>query len=97
MNPTHGDLVMFGVSIGASPNLNILDVKFDRKFTGDEYVGGIVSGVSRRIGIFRSVNRIFVDTSVLLRHYFAFVLQILEYYSPEWGSAVEYHLQLLER
>ena len=42
------------------------------------------------------INRIFVDTSVLLRCYFAFVLPILEYCSPVWGSAVECHLQLLE-
>ena len=29
----HGDLVLSGVSISASPNLNILGVKFDRKLT----------------------------------------------------------------
>ena len=43
------------------------------------------------------VKRIFVDTSVLLRCDFAFVLSILEYCSPVWGSAAECHLQLLER
>ena len=53
--------------------------------------------VSRRIGILRLVKRVFVDTSVLLRCYYAFILQILEYYSPAWGSAAECHLQLLER
>ena len=37
-----------------------------------------------------------MDTSVLLC-YFAFVLPILEYCSPVWGSAAECHLQLLER
>ena len=36
-------------------------------------------------------------TSVLVRCYFAFVLPILEYYSPVWGSAAECHLQILER
>ena len=39
---------------------------------------------------------IFVDTSVLLRCYFAFVLPILEYCSLVWESAAECHLQLLE-
>ena len=37
-----------------------------------------------------------MDTSVLLRCYFAFVLPILEYCSPVWGSAAGCHLQLLE-
>ena len=59
-------------------------------------VRDIVSRVSQRIGILRLVERIFVDTSVLLRCYFAFVLSILEYCSPVWGSAAECHLQLLE-
>ena len=58
---------------------------------------GIVSRVSQRIGILRLVKRIFVDTSVLLCCYFAFVLPILEYCSPVWGSAALCHLQLLER
>ena len=42
-------------------------------------------------------ERVFVDTSVLLRCYYAFVLPILEYCSPVWESAAESHLQLLER
>ena len=44
----------------------------------------------------RLVKRVFLDTSVSLRFYFAFVL-ILQYYSPVWGSAAECHLQVLER
>ena len=40
---------------------------------------------------------VLVDTSVLLRCYYAFVLPILKYCSPVWGSAAECHLQLLER
>ena len=38
-----------------------------------------------------------VWTPVLLRCYYVFVLPILEYCSPVWGSAAECHLQLLER
>ena len=52
------------------------------------------------LGIFvflRLVKHIFVGTSVLLRCYFAFILPILEYCSPVWGSVAECHLQLLER
>ena len=96
VSPPHGDLVLSGVSIRASPNLDILGVKFDSKLTFEDHVRGIVSRVSQRIGILRLVTRIFVDTSVLLRCYFAF-LPILEYCSPVCGSAAECHLLFLER
>ena len=46
MSPPHGDLVLFGVSIRASPNLDILCVKFDSKHTFETHVRGIVSRVS---------------------------------------------------
>ena len=77
-----GDLILSSVSIRASPNIDILGVKFYSKLTFEDHVRGIVSRVSQRIGILRLVTRIFVDTSVLLRCYFAFVLRILEYCSP---------------
>ena len=77
VSPTHGDLVLSGVSILASPNLDILGVKFDSKLTFKDHVRGIVSRVSQRIGILRLVKRIFVDTSVLLHYYFAFVIPVL--------------------
>ena len=97
LNPPHGHLVLFGVSIRPSPNLDILGMKFDRKLNFEDHVRGIVSRVSQRIGILMLVKRIFVDTSVLLRWYFAFVLPILEYCSPMWVSAAECFLRLLER
>ena len=72
-------------------------MKFDSKLTFKDHVCGLVSCVSRRIVILRLAKHIFVDTSVLLLCYFAFVLPILEYYSPVWGSAAECHLDLLEQ
>ena len=96
VSPPHGDLVMSGVSIRASPSLDILRLKFDSKLTFDNHVLGIVSRVSQRIGILRMVKRIFVDTSVLLRCYFAFVISILVCCSLVWESAAECHLQLHE-
>ena len=54
-------------------------------FTVEDQVRGIVSCVSQRIGIFWLVKSVFIDTSVLLRCYYAFVLPILEYCSPVWG------------
>ena len=56
-----------------------------------------VSYVSQRIAIFRLVKRLFVDTSVLLRCCFAFLLKILKGCSRVCGSAAECHLLLLER
>ena len=75
VNPPHGDLALSGVSISASPNLDILGVKFDSWLTFEDHVRGIVSRVSQRICILRLVKRVFVDTSVLLRCYYAFVQQ----------------------
>ena len=96
VNTPHGDLVLSGVTICASPNLDILGMKFDSRLTYKDHVRGNVSSISQRIGILRLVNHVFVHTSVLLRYYYAFVLRILEYCSPVWGSAAECHLQLLE-
>ena len=40
-NP-HSDMVLSGVSIPASPNRDILFVKFDSKLTFEDHVRGIV-------------------------------------------------------
>ena len=53
--------------------------------------------VSQRICCLRLVKRVFVDTSVLLRCYYAFALLILEYCSPVCMSAAACYLLLLER
>ena len=96
VNPPHGDLVLSLVSIRDSPNIDILCVKFDSKFTFEDHVRGIVSRVSQTIGILRLVKRIFVDTSafVVILHLFS---QSLSICSPVWGSAAVCHLQLLKR
>ena len=91
MSPPHGDLVFLsGVSIRANPNLDILGVKFDSKITFEDHVRGIVPHVSQEIGILRLVKGLFVDTSVVLRCYFAFVLPILDYllFSGVWLSCL---------
>ena len=97
VNPPHGNLVLSGVSNRAGPSLDIQGLKFDSKLTFEDHVRVIVSRVPQIIDILMLVKRIFVDTSVLLRCYFAFVLPIVEYCSPMWGSAAECHIQLLER
>ena len=95
-NPLQVDLVLSGVSIHDSPNLDILGMKFDGKLIFEDNVQGIVSHVCQRIGILRLVKQIFVETSVLLHCYYAFVLPILKYCSLVGGSAGDYHLQLLQ-
>ena len=97
VNPPDGDLVLSGVSICDSSNLDILSLKFDSRLTFEDHVRGIVFRVSQRIVILRLVKRVFVDTFVLLRCYYAFVLPIHEYCSPVWGSAAKCHLQLNTR
>ena len=82
------------VIIRANPNLDILGEKFDSKHTFEDHVRAIVSHVSQRMYNLRLVKRIFVDTSVFLRCYFAFVLPIPEYCFPVWRSAADCHLQL---
>ena len=46
VNPHNGNLVLFGVSIRASPNLNILGMKFDSRLAFEDHACGIVSRVS---------------------------------------------------
>ena len=43
VNPPHGDLVLSGVSICASPNLDILLVNFDSRLTFEDHVLSPVS------------------------------------------------------
>ena len=96
VSPPLAHLVLSGVPIRASPNLYILGVKFDSKLIFEDHVRGIFSRVFQRIGILRLVKRIFVDNSVLLHCYFAFVLPNLGYCFPLWGSTAECHPQFLE-
>ena len=76
-NPPYGILVLSGVSINASPNLDIHSMKFNSKLTFEDHVRGIVSRVSQRISILRMVNRIFVDNSLLLHLLLYYFIPIL--------------------
>ena len=44
-NPPHGDLVLHGVLIYASPNIDILVMNFDSKLSSENHVRGIISRV----------------------------------------------------
>ena len=55
VNPPHVYLVLSGVSIRVSPNLDFLGIRFDSKLTFENHFRGIVfvSRISHRIGILR--------------------------------------------
>ena len=97
MNPPHGDLVLSVVAIRSSPNLEIIVIQFTSKLYFEDHVCGVVDPVSQRNGVLKLVNCMFVDISVLLRCYYAFVSLILEKFSPMCRSAAGCHLLLLER
>ena len=64
--------------------LSLLSLK---ELTFEDHVHGVVSLVSQRVGILRFVKHAFLDTFVLIRCYFTFVLPILQYCSPMSSSA----------
>ena len=97
VNSLRGDLVLSGVSIHDISNLDILGVKFDSKLTFEVHVCSIVFSCLSENWYFGVKEACLVDTSVLLHCYHAFVLPIVEYCPPVWGSTVECHLQLLKR
>ena len=78
VNLPQGNLVLSGVSIFTSPNLDILGVKFNSKLAFEDHAHAIILRISQRIGILRLVKRVFEDISALLRCYYAFIPQILE-------------------
>ena len=87
MSPPHGDLVLFWVSVRASPDLGIHGVKFDSKLTIEDDVRGFVSRVSQRIGILRLVKR--GPMVRLVKYLFTYCDSTAQYvelrvYSP-WG------------
>ena len=97
VSPPHGDLVLPGISIRASTNLDILGVKFESKLIFEDHVRGIVSRVSE--------NWYFkVGETYFCRHHYVTSL-LFSICSPKslsivlWcgGSAAECHLKLLKR
>ena len=67
VNHPLGDLVLFGVSICAGLNFDILGLKFDSRLTFEDHVRGIVA---QRIFILRFMKPVFVYTSMLLHCYY---------------------------
>ncbi len=95
--PGFPNLVLSGVNLVESSDLLILGVHFDSKFTFETQLRFLAKSVSQKIGIMRRVWRVFGDRDLLVRCFKCFVLPILEYCSPVWGSAASCHLMLLDR
>jgi hypothetical protein len=95
--PPHSPLVFDGVVVEEVSVLKILGVLFDAKLTFEEHIRRLVSECSRKIGMLRMARRMFDDVNIVRRCFFAFILPVLEYCSPVWGSSAASHLSLLDR
>ena len=88
-------LSCLGFPFALVPNIDILGVKFDSRLTLEDYVLGIVSRGTQRIGILMLVKRVFVDTSVLLRCCYAFNNSFTSFClrSRSWRTNLSIHFQ----
>ena len=94
LNTPHGDLIVCGVSIRTSHNIDILGMKLTVS-SSSKTMCVVLFLVSLKELAFCVWWNVYMWIPVLFRWYYAFVLPILEYCSPVWGSAAECHLQLL--
>ena len=93
----HGDLILSGVSIHASPNLDILGVKFDSMLSVRKPCEWYCFSCCSENWYFVVGESCLCGHLCLTSLLLCIVLPILEYCSPVWESAAEYHLHFLER
>lgn len=77
-------------------HLEISGMTFDAKLTF-ENLRMDAKPTSQRIVILRRAWRLFGCQTLLRRCYLRYMLPLLEYYSPVWGSGDESHLRLFDR
>ena len=80
-----------------SADLVILGVTSDAKMTFQKHLRSVSSAAAQRFGIMRQSWQVFHDRSLLQICFWSFVLQVLEYCSAVWCSAVDSHLKLVDR
>ena len=97
IHPQLTPLTLDGTVLKDSADLVILDVAFDAKMTLEKHLRTDSSAAAQRLGIMRKPFQVFHDRSLLLRSFWSFVLQVLEYCSAVWCSAANSHLKLLDR
>ena len=72
--------------------LEILSVILGSKLPFERQVRAIAASASSRVGILRKTMSVFRDVSVVAKCFWAFILPVLEYYSPVWMSVATPHL-----
>ena len=95
--PSFPSLVLGTVALSDVSEVDILGVRFDSKLTFESHIRAVAASAAQRLGIMRRANRIFGDRSLVVRCFWSFLLPVLEYCSPVWGSASVTHLRLLDR
>ena len=68
------------------------------KLTYEEHLRQVASRARQKTGTLLKAARLFeCDSAILGRCLRAYILPLVEYYSPVWPSAAETHLSLLDR
>ena len=80
-----------------SDDLVLLGVTFDFKMTFEKRRCSVSRAASRRLGILRNSWQVFHNRLLLGRCFRGFVLPVLDYCFAVWCSAVDTHLELLDR
>ena len=95
--PEHPALTVGDCVLKESGSVVILGVTFDSKLTFEKHIRTIVSAASQKLGIVRKASSVFGDNAVSSTCFRGFVMPLLEYCAPVWGSAAVSHLNLLDR
>ena len=91
------DLLIDGFVVEMVSEFKILGVILDSKLSFEKQVRAIAASASMRVGILRKTMSVFRDVTVVAKCFWAFILPVLEYFSPVWMSAATSHLSLLDR
>ena len=70
---------------------------FDSNMSFVKHLRSVSRAASQRLGSLKKSWRVFHDRSLLGKWFWGFVLNVLEYCSAVWCSAVDTHLKLLDR
>ena len=95
--PMHPELSVGDRPLEESHSVYVLGVTLDAKLTFEQQVRNVVKSASQKLGIVRKASSVFGDRFISSTVFRSFVLPLLEYCSPVWGSAADTHLELLNR
>ena len=95
--PRFPALALGGDVLSVVRELRILGVILDSKLTFERQIRSIAASAAQKLGILRKPWQVFQDVDVVKRCFWSFILPILEYCSPVWSFAADFHLALLDR